>query len=107
MQIMPGTAEGIAKLADPSFGFTKEGILTNDVMNMTAAAWLLVEQLLPRYKGLKDQLKFALADYNSSPNAVRAARTKATNRNSFNSVAPHLPDETRDYIKKAEARGLF
>ena len=106
MQIMPGTARGIVKNY-PDIGVTAEEILTGDKANIKAAAFLLSRELLPRYKSSPDQLKFALADYNSSPNAVKKARKQSEDPNNFDTVYPYLPSETQGYLDKATTLGLF
>tara|TARA_R110000751_G_scaffold159525_2_gene265235 strand:+ start:3615 stop:6095 length:2481 start_codon:yes stop_codon:yes gene_type:complete len=98
MQIMPGTADGIAEAT----GLDRDKIFTDPATNIEAGTWLFYNDIFPRYNGVNkdDQFKFALAEWNSSPNAIEAARKKAKDRNEFDDIFEFLPDETKEFLGK-------
>jgi len=107
LQIMPGTADGIAKAT----GLDRDKILTDPATNIEAGTWLFYEDIMPRYAGVQDgdQMKFSLAEWNSSPKTIKAARAKAKDPNNFDDVFEFLPEETQGFLGKvAEAiKGSF
>jgi hypothetical protein len=98
LQIMPGTADGIAKAT----GLDRDKILTDPATNIEAGTWLFYEDIMPRYADVNDddQFKFALAEWNSSPKVIKAARKKAKDSKNFEDIYDFLPEETREFMFK-------
>ena len=98
MQIMPDTAQLIAD----ELNIDKEKILTDPHTNVIAGTWLFYKDIVPRYAdvGEGQQTKFSLAEWNSSPNAIAAARKKAKDPNNFDEVFQFLPEETQEFVVK-------
>ena len=103
---MPALASDTAQLIENKTGISKEAILTKPSINVIAGTWLFYKDIMPRYAGVQDgdQMKFSLAEWNSSPKAIKAARAKAKDPNNFDDVFEFLPEETQGFMGKvAEA----
>ena len=106
MQIKDTTATLIAKAT----GLDAKEILTDPAANIQAGIWLFYNDIMPRYDDVDsdDQTKFALAEWNSSPRAIKKAQLAAATDgvsvnkvvSDFESILRYLPEETRKFVTK-------
>lgn len=99
MQIMPGTFEDCRR--DLRFGPTSA---FSPKASAICGAWYLRRCLLTWTieRSVIERFRWAWASYNAGPGRVLQAQKKAQGASVFGQVAPLLPRETRDYVRRIE-----
>lgn len=104
MQLIPSTAEGVAKQLGIQ-GYSTDRLTSDPMLNIRLGSKYLKDQITAfsadGENPTEDELKTALAAYNWGPGKVEGAvKTHGTR---FEALRPHLPSETRDYVDRVIA----